>query len=140
MAGTDVGGAEDREAGNVEAFAAVQVGFVALAAAEEADVRIDEQQGVAGGGAARADGPHVGAFVGIGGPSTGPAPASAGKARSRSAAVIPVPAGPRCSSARMNQGSQWVSRRGCFGMLLEVWLTPAAKASQSARSLASACA
>ena len=67
VAGTDVGGSEDGESGNVEAFVAVQVGFVALAAAEESDVRIDEQQGVSGGGAARADGPHVGTFVGVGG-------------------------------------------------------------------------
>ena len=67
VAGTDIGGSEDGEAGNVEAFAAVQVGFIALSCAEESDVRIDEQQGVSGGGAARADGPHIGTFVGVGG-------------------------------------------------------------------------
>src|SRR5262245_9092907 len=63
MPRTDVWRTENGKSRNVESLIGTQVCFVALASAEESDVRIDQQHRVAGSGAGGRYGPHVRSFV-----------------------------------------------------------------------------
>ena len=101
VAGANIGRAEDRKARHVQALARVQVGLIALTAAEEADVRIDQQHGVTGGRAARRHGPHIGAFFCI------MVPAIAGKAEVADSSGPQDPGKARWRSSACYRGSRW---------------------------------
>ncbi len=63
--GADVGSAKDGESIDIEPFLAVEMGLVALSAPKEADVRINQQHGIAGRTLRRSDRPHVRPLGGI---------------------------------------------------------------------------
>src|SRR5690606_13206930 len=65
-AGPDHRRREDREAGDTIPLLAVQMRLVALAAAEEGDVRVLEEQRVSRGGPRGRDRPRVRALIGAG--------------------------------------------------------------------------